>query len=180
MFSQTAQWYDKIYQSMKDYGAEADTLMGIIRAYRRSPGNRLLDIACGTGLHLSYLKEHFYVEGLDLDEHLLAIARHRLPEVPLHHADMTDFTLGRRFDVVTCLFSAIGYVKTLDHLAHAIQCMASHLSPGGVLLIEPCSPRTYGGQEPFMRTTSMSLISKLCGSTPVPSRDDSPSWTCIT
>ena len=76
---------------------------------------RLLDVACGTGLHLSYLTYRFQVEGLDRDEQLLAIARQRNPEVPLHHADMVDFALGRTFDVVTCLFSAIGYVKTLEN-----------------------------------------------------------------
>ena len=29
MFSHTAQWYDTIYQSMKDYGVEADTLIAL-------------------------------------------------------------------------------------------------------------------------------------------------------
>jgi ubiquinone/menaquinone biosynthesis C-methylase UbiE len=144
MFSHTAQWYDTIYLAMKDYGAEVKKLTGYIRAHGRAPGNRLLDVACGTGLHLSYLQQHFDVEGLDLDENLLAIARQRLPDIPLHHADMTDFTLGRSFDVVTCLFSAIGYVKTLDNLARAVRCMTCHLTPGGVLLIEPWfTPETW-------------------------------------
>jgi SAM-dependent methyltransferase len=144
MFSQTAQYYDTIYLAMKDYGAEAAKLTTFIHQYCRSPGNRLLDVACGTGLHLAYLKQHFQVEGLDLDEQLLAIARQRNPKAPLHHADMTDFDLGRTFDVVTCLFSAIGYVKTLDNLAQAVQCMAQHLSAGGVLLIEPWfTPETW-------------------------------------
>src|SRR5215813_4217905 len=133
MFSQTAQYYDTIYLAMKDYGAEADTLTTFIHQYRRSIGNRLLDVACGTGLHLSYLKQHFQVDGLDLDEQLLAIARQRNPGITFHHADMTDFALGRPFDVVTCLFSAIGYVKTLDNLARSVQCMAQHLTAGGVL-----------------------------------------------
>jgi SAM-dependent methyltransferase len=137
MFSHTAQWYDTIYLSMKDYRAEAEKLTTFTHQYRRSTGNRLLDVACGTGLHLSFLKQYFQVEGLDLDEQVLAIARQRHPDIPLHHADMTDFALGRTFDVVTCLFSAIGYVKTLDNLSRAVQCMAQHLAPGGVLLIEP-------------------------------------------
>lgn len=137
MFSQTAQYYDKIYLSMKDCGAEADTLTAIIHKYCRSTGNRLLDVACGTGLHLASLKQNFAVEGLDLDEQLLAIARQRNPDVPLHHTDMTDFDLGRTFDVVTCLFSAIGYVKTLENLSRTVQCMAHHLASGGILLIEP-------------------------------------------
>ena len=129
---------------MKDYGAEAAKLTAFVHQYSRSTGQRLLDVACGTGLHLSYLKQHFQVEGLDLDKQILAIARQRNPEVPLHQADMTDFNLGHTFDVVTCLFSAIGYVKTLDNLARAAQCMAQHVTPGGVLLIEPWfTPETW-------------------------------------
>jgi SAM-dependent methyltransferase len=144
MFSHTAQYYDTIYLAMKDYGAEADTLTTFIHQYCRSTGNRLLDVACGTGLHLSYLKQDFQVEGFDLDEQLLAIARQRNPDIPLHHADMTDFNQGRTFDVVTCLFSSIGYVKTLENLSRAVQCMAQHLSAGGVLLIEPWfTPETW-------------------------------------
>jgi hypothetical protein len=50
---------------------------------------------------------------------------------------MMDFDLGSTFDVVTCLFSSIGYVKTLDNLARAVTCMARHVAPAGVLVIEP-------------------------------------------
>ena len=94
-----------------------------------------------TGAHRFATKSggmwYFQVEGLDLDEQLLAMARQRNPDVRLHHADRANFALGRTFDVVTCLFSTIGYVKTLANLSRAIQCMAQHLLPGGFLLIEP-------------------------------------------
>jgi dTDP-3-amino-3,6-dideoxy-alpha-D-glucopyranose N,N-dimethyltransferase len=50
---------------------------------------------------------------------------------------MRTFDLGRRFDVVTCLFSAIGYMLTLDDLHAAIDRMAAHVSPGGLLVVEP-------------------------------------------
>src|ERR1043166_7884316 len=144
MFSATARYYDTIYLAMKDYGAEAAKLTALVHQYSHSPGNRLLDVACGTGLHLSYLKQLFQVEGLDLDEQLLTIARQRNPEVPLHHANMIDFALGHTFDIVTCLFSAIGYVQTLDNLSRATQGMAQHLTSGGVLLIEPWfTPETW-------------------------------------
>lgn len=144
MFTETAPYYDIIYQAMKDYGAEAAKLTAFMHQFCHSTGNRLLDVACGTGLHLSYLKQYLQVEGLDLDKQLLAIARQRHPEVPLHYADMVDFNLGRTFDVVTCLFSAIGYVKTLDNLARAVQCMVQHVTAGGVLLIEPwLTPETW-------------------------------------
>jgi hypothetical protein len=50
---------------------------------------------------------------------------------------MIEFDLGRRFDVVTCLFSSIGYVLTLDRLDRAVANMAAHLETPGVLIVEP-------------------------------------------
>jgi SAM-dependent methyltransferase len=50
---------------------------------------------------------------------------------------MLDFDLGRKFDVVTCLFSAIGYVVTKENLHLAIQNMQKHTAPGGLILVEP-------------------------------------------
>jgi predicted TPR repeat methyltransferase len=78
---QTAQYYDTIYLAMKDYGAEAEKLTAFIHQYCSSTGHRLLDVACGTGL-ISPTQTRFQVEGLDLDEQLLAIARQRKPDVP--------------------------------------------------------------------------------------------------
>lgn len=136
MFSRSAIYYDAIY-SFKDYAAEADKVRTVIAQYKRIPGDSLLDVACGTGRHLENLHAHFQVEGLDLDPDLLAIARARLPDVPLHQGDMLDFDLGRSFDAITCLFSGIGYVGTVDRLSQAISTMAGHLRPGGVLIVEP-------------------------------------------
>ena len=81
-------------------------------------------MACGTGKHLEQLRAWYEVSGLDLDPQLLAIARERLGAVELHEGDMTAFSLGRRFDVVTCLFSSIGYVGTVERLGDAIAAMA--------------------------------------------------------
>jgi SAM-dependent methyltransferase len=142
-FSQTARYYDTIY-SFKDYQAEAQRLIAVIHEHLRSGGRRLLDVACGTGHHIEHLKATFDVEGLDISLELLGIARQRNPGVPFHQADMTDFHLGHEFDVVACLFSSIGYVRTLDNLAQAAACMARHLAPGGLLIIEPWfTPETW-------------------------------------
>ena len=135
MFSRSARIYDAVY-SWKDYGREAELVHELVQA--RKPGaETLLDVACGTGAHLAELRRWYRCEGLDLDGELLAVARERLPDVPLHRGDMRDFDLGRRFDAVTCLFSSIGYVLTVEALAAGIAAMARHLEPGGVLLVEP-------------------------------------------
>jgi SAM-dependent methyltransferase len=127
--------YDVEYGA-KDYAAESEAVARVVR--ERNPEARtLLDVACGTGKHLEHLRAEFDCEGTDLDGGLLDVARERLPGVPLHEADMRSFDLGRRFDAVTCLFSAIGFVGGPDGLADAARAFARHLEPGGVLVIEP-------------------------------------------
>ena len=39
---------------------------------------------------------------------------------------MIDFDLDRAFDVVTCLFSAIAYVRTAENLFRAVARLAAH------------------------------------------------------
>jgi len=131
-----AKYYDKIY-SFKDYEQEAKKITRIVEERLHSEGRSLLDVACGTGRHIEYLKDQFDAEGLDISREMLEIARVRNPNVTFHQADMIDFGLDKKFDVITCLFSAIGYAKTLEHAGSAIACMSRHLVPGGLLIVEP-------------------------------------------
>jgi SAM-dependent methyltransferase len=135
VFSRSAHLYDKVY-SFKDYAAESERLRRIVGA--RAPDARtLLDVACGTGMHLAELRRWYEVEGLDVDPELLAFARDRLTGVPLHEGDLASFDLGRDFDVVTCLFSSIAYVRTEEGLRAATSALARHVAPRGLLVIEP-------------------------------------------
>ncbi len=138
-------YYDAIYAAIgKNYEQEAAHVHHLIQQHKKSPGNALLDIGCGTGGHITYLKQYYAAEGLDISPAMLEIARKRFPTFRFHQGDMTNFVLGRQFDVITCLFSAIGYVETVGKLYETIQNMARHLVPGGVLIVEPwLSPEQY-------------------------------------
>jgi hypothetical protein len=57
--------------------------------------------------------------------------------VPLHLGDRRALDLGRRFDAVACRFSALGHPADASELDRAIAAMASHLQPGGVIIVEP-------------------------------------------
>lgn len=138
MFSKSAQYYDELYSALgKDYSAEAKKTHSFIQKHKKSKGNSLLDVACGTGIHAGYLKKYYKVEGLDLDSKMLSAARRKHPGIRFTKGDMISFELNRQFDIVTCLFSSIGYVRTKTNLRKAIKAMNKHLLPGGVLLIEP-------------------------------------------
>lgn len=132
----TADVYDTIY-SKKDYKSEAAKLKQIIAGYKKSQGKKLLDVACGTGLHLVYLVDEYEITGLDLSKQQIQAAKHRFPKLKFVQADMRDFSLNERFDIVTCLFSSIGYAHPFSEMKRAIRNMGDHLVPGGVLIVEP-------------------------------------------
>ena len=137
-YEQSVTAYELLHATRgKDYAREAAAVTERIRR-RRPEARTVLDVACGSGLHLAAFAEAGWdVEGVDLSEPMLAAAAARLPEVALHAADMRTFRLDRRFDAVVCLFSAIGYMRSLDDLAVAVANMGEHLQPGGVLVVEP-------------------------------------------
>jgi ubiquinone/menaquinone biosynthesis C-methylase UbiE len=136
LYDRSAEFYDAIY-SFKNYEKEATKLHQLIQQYKRSPGNDLLEVACGTGGHVTYLKNNYTVEGLDINQQMLRLARKKHPDIVFHRGDMVSFKLNKQFDAITCLFSAIGHLKTKRKLSLAIRNMSRHLKPGGVLIVEP-------------------------------------------
>jgi len=145
MFSKSAKYYDEIYASMgKDYRKESNKAHRLIQKYLNTRGNSLLDVGCGTGHHAALLGRNYQVEGLDLDPNILSIARKKYPKIRFHQGDMSNFKLSKKFDVIVCLFSSIGYARTKSRLRQAIKNMVQHLLPGGVLLVEPWfTPREW-------------------------------------
>jgi ubiquinone/menaquinone biosynthesis C-methylase UbiE len=138
MYSGSEKYYDEIYSAMgKDYAAEAYKAHEFIQKHKSTDGNTLLDVACGTGTHAGFLSQYYQVTGTDLNVRMLKIARKKHPEIRFVECDMRSLNLGRQFDAITCLFSAIGYMKTKSDLQKAVTSMSRHLLPGGVLLVEP-------------------------------------------
>jgi SAM-dependent methyltransferase len=137
MFTASAEFYDLIYSTFKDYVGEAARITSLLR--RSNPRcQTVLDIACGTGEHARLLAaEGFDVDGLDLDPAFIHIAEQKHPTGRFFEADMSEFHLSRRYDAVLCLFSSIGYLQTLDRVTRALKCFREHLAPGGVIVVEP-------------------------------------------
>ncbi|MFX0108605.1 MAG: class I SAM-dependent DNA methyltransferase [Candidatus Hodarchaeota archaeon] len=131
-----AKYYDQMY-SWKDYEGEAQRLHEIIQKYKSSPENDLLDVGCGTGGHIDYLKQNYNVSGLDLSEEMLAVAKEKHKDIPFFCADMTNMQLNRQYDVITSLFGSIGHLTTQEALEDAIRSFSRHTKPGGVVIIEP-------------------------------------------
>jgi ubiquinone/menaquinone biosynthesis C-methylase UbiE len=122
MFEGSAEYYDLIYSAFKNYPSEASQVADLL--HRLHPACRtILDAACGTGEHARLLSDvGFDVDGLDLDPALLRIARQKHPAGRFFEADMSEFRFPDRYDAVTCRFSSIGYLRTLDRVERALTC----------------------------------------------------------
>jgi SAM-dependent methyltransferase len=138
MFSQTAQYYDLIYSTFKNYVAESDQIAELIRA-GKPDARSLLDVACGTAEHarLLFEKHGFEVDALDLEPAFVHIARTKLRSGNVYEGDMVSFNVPRCYDVVLCLFSSIGYVRTLENVRRCFECFRDHLCEGGIMIVEP-------------------------------------------
>jgi len=138
MFNESAELYDLIYGSFKNYATETADLVALIRA-QYPQAKTILDVACGTGEHARLLTEQFgyEVDGLDLNPSFVRIARDKLPRGSIYEGDMTSFALPRRYDIVMCLFSSIGYVRTLDNVRRTLERFRAHVNDGGAIIVEP-------------------------------------------
>jgi SAM-dependent methyltransferase len=138
MFSRTARYYDLIYSEFKNYRAESAKVAELIRLY--NPNYKtILDVACGTGEHARFLTEQhgFDVDCLDIEPSFVEIAASKLKASRVHLGDMTSFQLPNKYDVVLCLFSSIGYVRTLEGVHDALERFRDHLAPAGLMVVEP-------------------------------------------
>lgn len=136
LYAGRARLYDLMYRE-KDYVAGAEKLRGLLRAEGIEDGSRVVEAACGTGSYLVPLSQWFEVEGYDLEEGMLDIAREKLPDVPLFRADMCDHILHPPADALVCPFSSIGYAHPTERLHAALRCFAASVRPGGIVIVEP-------------------------------------------
>jgi SAM-dependent methyltransferase len=140
MFNASAEYYDVIYAAFKDYAAEVAQVTSLLRCLNPRC-HTVLDVGCGTGEHARRLAaEGFAVDGLDIEPAFVRIASQKHPAGRFVVADMSDFQLPDRYDALLCLFSSIGYLRTLDRVTRALACFNEHLASGGVALVEPWFP----------------------------------------
>jgi len=152
MYRELAKYYDYLY-SDKGYAKESNRIISLINRYKKSKGKSLLDVGCGTGMHIGYLKKNFNCTGLDLNKEILDIARKKFKNIKFIQANMLNFNLNEQFDVITSFFSAIGYVKTYENLRKTISNLSKHLKKGGVMIIEPWfTPQSVSVGKPHMTT----------------------------
>lgn len=138
-FKTISTYYDALYVNDEEYSLEAARVKELLTRHGLPEQGDLLVLACGTGGHIPYFKDHYHVSGLDLSEDMLALAGSKFPGLGFHLGNLIDFELHMEFDAIVCLYGSIGFVKTVDNLRAAMKRIAAHLRPEGLALITPWS-----------------------------------------
>jgi len=131
LFATIADRYDFI-TGFLSYGQDRRWKQRLIALAAVGRGDRVLDLACGTGdLLFAAAPRARYAVGLDLTHRMLQLARSRNARTPLVTGDMLALPFGHScFDVVTT-----GYgLRNVPDLPAAIHEVHRVLVPGGRLL----------------------------------------------
>jgi SAM-dependent methyltransferase len=134
-----------------DYERWVSSLEEVAKAHGLT-GDRLLDVACGTGKSLlPWLDRGYQVVGCDLSARMLARAREKTDDrARLVVADMRHLPPGEPADLLTCLGDSVNYLLDPGDLPEAFGSAARRLGPGGLYLFDLNSLRTY--REDFSAT----------------------------
>ena len=104
---------------------------------------RVLDVACGTGMHAIALAERgFSVTGADISPGMIEVADANAASAGVHvRFEEAGFGalyehLGGDYDALLCLGNSLPHVLTPAELSQALGDMARCLRPGGMLLIQ--------------------------------------------
>jgi SAM-dependent methyltransferase len=120
---------------------EVDFLVHCFKRYARRPVRRVLDIACGTGPHLTRLADRGYaMAGLDLSPANIDFVRARLAakgqRAELVVGDMTDFRLRRPVDAALCMQDSQGHLLTNEQLVAHLRTVGRALRRGGLYIFD--------------------------------------------
>ena len=127
-----AEFYDSV---VADPTKKAVWLKQLILQHNPN-ADSVLELACGTGSLLEVLAKDYRVIGLDNSEGMLSVARKRLPNVELILADMADFKIEEKFDVILCIYDSINHLVDFLQWQAMFARVAEHLEPGGLFIFD--------------------------------------------
>lgn len=125
----------------------------LLEHLRRAPGNRVLDMACGTGPHALFFAEHgAKVTAIDFSESMLAYARqHRAhADITYKQGDIRAIT-GGPYDLALCLGNSLCLLNTKEELNAAFGSVFKALFPGGIFITQTLNYRAPAARQPRHR-----------------------------
>ena len=129
-----ADWYDQYLEVTPDSYQAAVIAPNLMRVLSLSPGERILDIACGQGYFTRKFSEAGAVAmGADISKELIAIAKKHSPklEFAVAPADKLPFAEDSSFDAATVVLA----IQNIENIAGVFSEARRALKPGGRLVL---------------------------------------------
>ncbi|MCW4385969.1 bifunctional demethylmenaquinone methyltransferase/2-methoxy-6-polyprenyl-1,4-benzoquinol methylase UbiE [Salinibacterium sp. SYSU T00001] len=132
MFDEVARGYDRT-NGVLSMGNSALWRHAVVKAIAPQPGERVLDIAAGTGTSSAVIaRSGAHVIAADFSHGMLEVGRRRHPEIDFVHADAMQLPFDDgSFDAVTISFG----LRNIEDPHRALAEMRRVLKPGGRLVI---------------------------------------------
>ena len=132
--------YLRIYRRRDEVQARQEVDF-VVDQLQLPAGAQVLDLCCGAGRHLKWLRRHgLNAVGLDLSAPLLNRAAERLTEAgdarPLVRADMRHLPFPQRFEGLVSFFTSFGYFSDEGDDARTVADMARVLLPGARFMVD--------------------------------------------
>src|ERR1039458_4741274 len=120
----------------------------------------ILDIGCGTARDLDSLsRECPDCWGVDCLPEMIEFAKARRPHLHLDVGDMSTLRLGRPFDVIMSMGSALMYALTNAGVTRALDTFVAHVHTGTLLILDINNAASYLGGDYFKRTSELRVSS---------------------
>ncbi|NIA13780.1 MAG: methyltransferase domain-containing protein [Nitrospiraceae bacterium] len=149
-FRSSAQFYDALSNRGARLEREGPLLLDVLG---QAPGTRVVDVACGTGLHAEFLAQHAaIVTAIDISEEMVAYARqHRGgASVEFRTGDMKALD-GGPWDMAVCLGNSLSLLPSLADLRETFKRLYNALAPDGRFLAQVLNYRAPSAQKPRHR-----------------------------
>ncbi|MBM7768366.1 class I SAM-dependent methyltransferase [Glutamicibacter nicotianae] len=138
-------------QRWRTLAAEGQDIFGEARAVDAmvARGSRILDAGCGTGRIGGWLSEQgHHVVGVDLDPHLIEVARMEYPNAQWQVGNLAEFTVAdeagekQEFDLIVSAGNVVTFLSESERLP-SLQQLREHLASDGRMIIGFGSGRGY-------------------------------------
>ena len=151
-FQKFAEVYDSLMDLQHFYDSYYRFIIEILQKLNFNPKN-ILDLACGTGkLAEIFLKNCYKIEGVDLSEAMLKIARKR--GLKTYRRNMVDFRLGKKYDLIVCIFDSLNYLQSQSQLQKCFASVYSNLNSGSLFVFDVNSDYKINSYIPKVNKTA--------------------------
>ena len=138
IYTSYPKYYNLLYAD-KNYKSEVEYVNSLIKQYS-TDCKSILDLGCGTGKHdFLFAEKGYKVTGVDISKKMIAIANENKSkskyDINFHVADIRNFKLKKKFDIVISLFHVASYQTSNLDIIKYINTAYKHLEGGGYLYI---------------------------------------------